>query len=438
MDLKTQITNTVYNFFVSSNDFNGIPLREISSKLNIEYVESINLIKELVTQDILSIQSSTNPHIIGRQHYPIETQLTILNDAKETKVTYETLGGITIQHEHTEFPICLYPSQSYLKDNTDILNYETAVFTKELALGEPQLKPIFFEIEVIDRYFNDPRFHFRFNDFSGEISCKYDEDGHPILRKEDQIFLKTFGLGFDDDGNRLAVVFLRYLKGLTPDHQIFWKSKEIKNGQMLEEYYQTAIKGNWIFSHSIFSAFIREFNCLNNLSNHIFKKPLFRNSFDEENRPKEFTFFFTPTSKNYEAFVLLLDKMLSDNINIDFFQNEIELFEIQKIDNGIVERKPKGSLRLFEEWLTSKYNVHDQNVIKEVFKPLKELRRERQIPAHKISENIYDKKYIKMQQELMRNIYSSIRALRLAFSRHPKSKGFKFPSWLEKGKIKIL
>src|SRR5690606_30750480 len=112
--MKDRIENMVYDFFVASSDFNGIPLRNISQKLNIEYEASIDLIKELVIEDIVSIQSSTNPHIIGFQHYPIESQLSILEEAKKIKEVIHSFGDFKISSENTEFPICLYPSKIFL------------------------------------------------------------------------------------------------------------------------------------------------------------------------------------------------------------------------------------------------------------------------------------------------------------------------------------
>src|SRR5690606_25565373 len=272
--MKDRIENMVYDFFVASSDFNGIPLRNISQKLNIEYEKSIDLIKELVKDDIISIQSSTNPHIIGFQHYPIKSQIHILEEAKKTKEVLQSFREITFSIEDTEFPICLYPSKNYLQKKRNLDEFGNAFYTKQLALGEPHLKPIFFEIEVLDRYFNDPRFDFKFEDYSGRISCKYDKNEKAIVREEDEIFLKTFGLGFDENGNRLAVVYLRYLKNLTAEHQVYWKSREKSgNCKMLEEYHQNTIQGNWSSSYSIFSGFIGEQKCINDLTKLIFSKP---------------------------------------------------------------------------------------------------------------------------------------------------------------------
>ena len=188
--MKERIENIVYDFFVASSDFNGIPLRNISEKLNIDYENSIDIIKELVKDNIVSIQSSTNPHIIGFQHYPIDSQIHILEEAKKIKEVVHSFGEITISSEDTEYPICLYPSKSYLQKKRDLADFGNALYTKQLALAEPHLTPIFFEIEVLDRYFNDPRFDFKFEDYSGQISCLYDENENPIVREEDQIFLK--------------------------------------------------------------------------------------------------------------------------------------------------------------------------------------------------------------------------------------------------------
>lgn len=435
--MENKIRNRIYNFFVESHDFNGIPLRSISQEFKIDYKESIDLIKNLVLQNTVSIQSSTNPHIIGFKHYPIDIQIKILDDAKNVTERVEKFGDISFSIESTEFPICLYPSQDYLKQNRDIKGFKSAEYTIQLSLGEPHLSPRYFEIEVLERYFNDPRFDFKFDDYSGSISCKYDDNDIPIVREEDQVFLKTFGLGIDSDYNRLAVVYLRYLKDLTPEHQLFWKSKEVSGDcVMLKEYYENTINGNWVSSHSIFSAFIGEQKGLNDLSKQIFGVNLFNRTFENENRPKEFTFFFTPTLKNYNEFVLLLDKMISDNINKDFFKGKIELFELIQFPDNLVERKTKGTLRLLEEWLISTYNHPDKQIIKDLFKPLKKVRSERQNPAHKIKENDFDKEYIEKQKVMVNDAYSSIRALRTIFQQHPKANGIKVPDWLDNGEIK--
>ncbi len=434
--MKKEIEHMVFNFFIESNDFNGIPLRSISEDLDIDYEESIDLIKELVDEEIISIQSSTNPHIVGFQHFEKKIQHKILDEAKNIIVEVQDMGDFKIAHENTEFPICLYPSKILLNEKSNLENYGNKFYSKQLALAEPQLTPKYFDIEVLDRYYNDPRFDFQFQDYSGKITCKYDENDEPIVREEDDVFLKTFGLGRDENGEKVAVVYLRYLHGLTEDHQMFWKSKESKLACiMVKPYYENTIQGNYSNSYSIFSAFLGEQRTLNELSSLIFGKNLFKKDFDSDKKPKEFTYFFIPTSKNFYEFVLLLDKMISENLNKKFFKGSIELFEIKELENGESEKINKGTIRLFEEWLLSHYTTKQQKYIKQIFDSFKEVRKERQSPAHRIQENTYDKKYNEKQIELMKKVYYSMRAFRQMFQQHPKANSYKSPKWIDEGEI---
>ena len=64
--------------------------------------------------------------------------------------------------------------------------------------------------------------------------------------------------------------------------------------------------------------------------------------------------------------------MLSDNINFEFFKGELDLFDLRIIEEGLIERKPKGTIRLFEEWLLSQYNTVNGDVLKRDFQAIKE------------------------------------------------------------------
>jgi len=176
--------------------------------------------------------------------------------------------------------------------------FDAKYFSKQLALGEPQLAMRFFDIEILDSYFNNPRFDFKINDYSGSISCKYDEYYNTLVRKEDDLYIKSFGIGYDEYGKRVAVVCLRYLNNLSEEQQSYWKNREvIGKCKVLEAYYINLVEGRWYFPNSLFSLFLGEQKCLNDLSEEIFKIKLFRETFENEKRPKEFTFFFIPTTK---------------------------------------------------------------------------------------------------------------------------------------------
>ena len=206
----------------------------------------------------------------------------------------------------------------------------------------------------------------------------------------------------------------------------------------MKEYYVNSIEGDFTDSMSIFSAFMGEINCLYDLTKHIYGKSLLNQKFEEDKRPKEMTFFFLPTSKNYEDFVHLLDKMLSDNINKKFFDGKIEEYELVPIENNLVERKMKGTIKMLEEWFNKNFKPKDKQLHNDIFKYLKDIRKERQNPAHRISKNVYDKKYINMQIEMIEKAYSVVHALRTAYQLHPLAKNFEIPSYLDEAKIKIF
>jgi hypothetical protein len=224
---------------------------------------------------------------------------------------------------------------------------------------------------------------------------------------------------------------------MSPEHQMYWNSKIIEaDCKMTKEYFDNTIVGDWVSSQSLFSAFIEEQRLINEMSTLITGIPLFRETFEEKKRPKEFTFFNSPTLDNYEKFVSVLDKMLSDNINKVFFKGEVEEYEMVPISEGIVERKPKGTLTLLEEWLRLKYRLQDESGYKILVGPLREVRKQRQSPAHKINENYYDKALFKKQMELLSSVYHSMLNLRYIFHQHPSAKSVFIPKWLEKGEIK--
>lgn len=434
------IEKLVFSFFCDSSDYNGIPLRQVSQDLDLDYEKSIDLIKEIVETGVVSIQSSTNPHIIGFKHHPVQSQLDILEHAKSIKVETQSFGNFQLSVEQTEYPICLYPTPEYVKENRDVGDFGYAKYSVQLALSEPQMSFRFFETDILERYSNEPRFAFEFNDFSGQISFKYDDEGNPILREEDQIFLKSFGLGFDSSDARVVAVMLCDLGKLSSEHQVAWGAKEIPSTEckVLDDYFNNLILGQWITSKSVFTALIDEINAIYKLTKSIFGVPLFLKALDGEHCPKNFTFFFSPTSKNYYDFINLLDKYLSENINKSFFEGSLELEELKPIGDNMVERVQKGTLRLLEEWLVQSFKFPDDSFPQKILKPLKDVRKERQKPAHKVIENGYDPKFIDKQKKIIEACYISVRSLRKNIQTHPEAESIELSASLDDRRVKYF
>ncbi|UYQ93809.1 hypothetical protein MKQ68_01705 [Chitinophaga horti] len=236
----------------------------------------------------------------------------------------------------------------------------------------------------------------------------------------------------------MAVVFRRFLHDLTPEHQFYWKGKQAKGKcKVVKEYYENLIQGRWVFPRSFFSAFLLELKWINKLTSTIFGQSLFREGFEADKRPRDFTFFFVPTLKNYQNFVLLLDKMLSDNINKSFFESKgIALYKENELRDGKVERISKGTIALLEEWLTTVYTPVTGASFDPLFDPLKNIRRQRQRPAHKIDPDRYDKSYSKMQAELIESAYEVLRTFRMIFQEHRDAHAIIVPDSLDNAPVK--
>lgn len=419
--LVKNIVDDVKNHFIESSDYNGINLISLYERYDIDENEFFKIIEDLIRSDQVSLQFGNltdNQYIIRFGQYKQDDQI------------------VNLRKDRFEF-VCAYPSKSLLKKTVKKLEFQDQPYSLRLKLGEAQISPAFFEFDVLDTYYNDPRYSFDFEDYSGRISIKseyYESDEFP---KKDKIFLESFGLGYNDANNRAIVVYLRYLDNLTPEHQKYWATKELYSGyKILKEYYENTVIGEWTFSHSLFSAFIAEQTAVNELSLIIGKQKLFKETYEDYKRPREFTPFFLPTLKNYESFISLLDKMISENINLSYFKEDIELQKIDIKKRGGTETINKGTLRLLDEWLRKHFKLVNKEGYNLLIKAFKRVRRQRQDPAHRLNENKYDPAYFELQLDIMEDVYESMKALRIIFSQHRSAKAYKIPDWLDDGVIK--
>jgi len=116
--------------------------------------------------------------------------------------------------------------------------------------------------------------------------------------------------------------------------------------------------------------------------------------------------------------------MLSDNINKKFFGKDIPFEETITRNHGTVEVRQRGTLSLLAAWLRERFPNQDSEVIDGIVNPLKEVRKLRQEPAHKISDNEYDKAYYQAQDRLMERVYRSISYLRQLLNQNPTAHGY--------------
>lgn len=413
------LLDTITIFFLDSRDFNGIHISTLISNANSDWQKIRDELRPLVEQNLIGLideKTDVNPNIIRQGFEPIEEQLKKLD---RDKPSY----------------LCIYPRPSVLHEAVDISKYEGKPYSLELALGEAQLSFSSFDLSILEFYRNDPRYRYETDDINGLIYYDSEE-----FEEKDKAFLDTFGFSYDTDLNRAVAVFKRYLSNLTPEHQQIWKHKEISGDFTLHpDYYRNAIIGDWGEREPICSAFLNELYIINQMADAIGRPPLFRDDFGEygDRRPKRFGFLIRPTLEEFNAFILLFDKMVSDNINKQFFMNEVPYETEQERSDGKIIVQQKGTLQILDDWVRKNFRPNEWEPWEETISAFKRLRKLRQHPAHSIKEDLFDQKYFKKQRELIIEVYRGVRYIRLMLTNHPsvQEANIDIPDWLYKGKI---
>ena len=401
------LVECIKRFYYESGDFTGYPVYRLKEEYGISGSEAKELIRNLISSrqvDGVFGNLHPNPHIKAFSNVPVEDQLNFLDELEFS--------------EH----FCLYPSAEILSRSSEIKKFENAPYERELALGAGQLDFRVFDLSVLEHYRNDPRYYYETDFVSGLISIHDEYFEFDSMRGHDQILLQTFGFAYDDDLNRAVAVFLRYLANLSPGHQMIWSAKKLKGDYKLHpDYYRNSILGDWGTRISIFDAFVQELSVINEMAALMGKEPLFRELFAKD-RPREFGFLLRPTLNEFNRFVLLLDKMMSDNLNKKFFAKDISLEEEEEREDGKIVVRQKGTIALLEEWIQKYYRPSEPEPLEKMFAAFRKIRKLRQKPAHAVNEDNFDQKYFKEQHQLIIEAYNAVRTLRLIFANHPNVK----------------
>jgi len=454
---KEEIQEKVLTFFCQSRDWNGLPfttlceeyctdcldeldegvtdVNRLSTEQLIQFVNPCNgtskaslelrqILAELVRAGDVTVVLDDNPHIKRLPNRSIAKQLDAL--------------------ERDHGVVCLYPNGKLVESKIQLSDYDGTPYKRRLWQVEPQLTPVYFDLDVLEGYADDPRYIFRFDDISGAIHLSDEHYESEEMRARDRTYLEHFGLGYRKrDGLRVASVPLCYLARLTPEHQQRWKTFEIDEPCIMDfDYHDSSICGKWPTSVSIYFAFIEEMAVINEMCVAAGYPELFRQTFKSD-RPKYFRFPFRNTKEAYYRSVYEMDKMVSQNINQRFFDEVLrpeETFEERSHHkSGQSSIHDLGTLKLLNRWLLSRFQFRrDSEREKAVadLKALDDLRRERQVPAHKIEPDAHGRTFSDRHDDLLFRVYKGLRAIRLILANHPGCEEVDVPEWLMDGKIR--
>lgn len=418
----------ITRFYLESHRFNGFPFANLEQDLGLNFDEAVNFVKDQVANGRLTVvfgDVHPNSHI---KAFPDEP----------SSVVIEKLNKY-VSHLDNHYHICLYPTRSHLLKVVNPDNYRDCPYTYEMALGAGQLEFRYFDLTVLEFYRNDPRYYYRCDDINGSISI-HDEHYHSSsIAEKDKVLLETFGFAYDKDLRRAVTTFVYYISKLSPEHQQVWKNRELNVTEYKPhpDYYRNNVLGDWGERIPICTALLMEIKIINQMCLAMDKPPLFRKEFDDYDKPRYFSFLVRPTLKEYYDFVGILDKIISDNIDKQFFQNDIPLEDENTRPDGKIEVIKKGTIRLLEEWIKKYYRPSDGTSMDEIFTPFRTVRKERQKPAHAIDDDNFDQKYFTKQRQILDETYNAIRTIRLIFANHPAVQNAKIdiPQVLFDGKI---
>lgn len=409
--------------YLASEDFNGLPGWELIREMG---VGCVLLVEDLVRERLLSLNFGNhhpNPHIKAFRARPVEEQIATLRER-----------GLDAA--------CVYPERRHLEQVVDPIRYQCRPYTLALALGEPELSHRGFELAVLERYRNDPRYLYRNDDISGMFSMhtEFTRDGGAPER--DQVSMQTFGFCFDDEGSCYVAAFLRYLSNLSPEHQQYWSTLEVERRTRIHpDYFRPTILGAFPENTSVYTAVLLELKTINDMSRAMGRAPLLRQDFRDGEPPPHFGRLVRPTAHEFGQFVHTLDRMLSDNLNLDFFGEDVPReTEFERADGRIVVRQ-KGSIQVLADWVEQRFHPaseEDRDPIAEMIRVLRDIRRRRMRPAHALDNNAFRQEFAQEQRHLIVKVYGAVKVLRLILSRDPLSAAVELPPYIGEGHIWTL
>lgn len=409
----TRILAAVVDRYIKSGHFNGVAIRELKRTRTLR-ADIETLIRERGV-DLVRGDGHPNPHIKALPADQPDSQL--------AKISADGLGDG-----------CLYPTPEALARVIKVDDYRGRPYTLELALGAAQLDFRAFDLRSLEYYRNDPRFEYRVDDIHGSIIYK-DEyfDKHAPAR--DQLVMERFGFCHSDKLRRAVAVFLWDLHKLDGEQQEHWRGFDLGDGYKLHpDYYRTSIIGDFPEGVSIFDAFLEEKHHINIMCGLMGRSPLFRSAHKSHDRPEGFGFLIRPTQKELRNFLLLLDQLMSDDLNRDFF-TDIEMIEKGTTPSGKVITATKGTIQALQEWIDKHIRFNDPKPKDEMLKAFRDIRKLRQKPAHKHEKDVFDEQIFETQREAIITAFGAVRTFRLMLANHPSARSHRVPEWLQSARI---
>lgn len=395
----------VVNRYLKSGDFNGLYLHTDVDAALVEVAKG--LVADGNLQVMVSEVDYPNPHI---RPWPsrrsIESQIESLDELASAG-----------------YGVVLYPTPPALKGVRIPARLKGHPFGAAMAKGRGRLELAYFSFDVLEPYRNDPRYHFRYWDFGVDMGIGDEAYLDETELERDKVSLSHLGFAYDLSGYdrsdvntpivRRVAAFYGDLAKLTPEHQQRWQSYQVADDGLEPHpaWWMTQM-GHWPDGIGPFDHLFLELENLNALWTGALGESLFKHT----DRPQDFGWLLRPSQREWDEFIVHLDKLLSDNIRHD------------GLDAADAPRKDKhdqnlGTLSRLAAFLEEK--GISAAVVKDLMRPLREIRQARQKPAHALRTNITDKTFVHRQVAMLEDLNDALRELARWLSTHPKNREWK-------------
>lgn len=319
---------------------------------------------------------------------------------------------------------CLYPTPKAMKAHAPALTH-THPYRDRMTMGGGTLELAFFDLAALEGYVNDPNFTFEFGDgfkFSTAPASDYNDDD--LLNLEaGYAYDHTVDYRGDEAIRRYWTAFLCDLVDLPARHQTRLSTFE-RGGKDLSphpDWWQRQIGGRWLDHIGPFTKILCELKAINELWNIAYDADLFATI----DRPRAWGWVLRPTTGSWNEFIHLTDKLLSDNLR----PKGLDAAGAPKTD---ARGNNMGTLGRLQELILASSSTATVEGVRSVLEPLRQVRKERQAPAHKIADTVTDGNVVNRQRDLLRDIAYSLDAVRAFVQTHPavRSAGWKPPRYL--------
>lgn len=404
------LLNAILTKYLESGDFNGLYLDATDAE---RIADAVQLTRAGLVQ-VVTEADFPNPHV-----RPWPSRRTV----DDQVASLESLA-------QAEYGLCLYPTPLALAENPACDTSPDEPYRKAMAEGRGALELAFFRFEVLEQYRNDPRYSFRFGDFGAEAVISDDAYLDEDEPEHDKIIMRHIGFAYDLSGYdkedpesaiiRRVCAFYSDLAKLSPTHQQRWRTYQVDDGGLTPHPAWLAPQmGHWPDGRGPFARLAYELETLNTLHERAFGEALFFTT----DRPETLGWILRPSQREWDDFVLTLDKLLSDNIRHDGLSAA-----------GVPRRNDAGEVvgtivRL--SWWLEALGLPEADVRAELA-PMREIRSARQIPAHALRRNVTDVTLIHRQVDLMERVNMMIRGLRHFWQTHPANSAWEEPDHIRR------